>query len=294
MTTPVSVIPALSPELLDGIVARAARPDFPAFEAQLRSSGYCARPVRLRGTIQTSDHDGHRRVWSTKDEPDGVLRKACGNRREAVCPPCAERYRQDAYHLIAAGLRGGKGVPGTITAHPAVFVTLTAPSFGPVHTRPVGPDGSPRRCRPRRDDPVCPHGSSLSCSRIHGENDPCLGEPLCPSCFDYAAAVRWNNSLGTLWRYTTIYVLRAMAELTGMPQAAFKRAVRPADVKVAEYQRRGLVHLHVLARLDRAMSSYRADELHPPPPRYDSELLEQAIRKTVAEVSAPVATELGA
>lgn len=60
----------VSPELLDGIVARAARADFPAFEAQLRSSGYCARPVRLKGTIETCDAHGHRRVWSTENEPD--------------------------------------------------------------------------------------------------------------------------------------------------------------------------------------------------------------------------------
>ena len=140
-----------------------------------------------------------------------MLRKACGNRREAVCPPCAERYRQDAYHLIAAGLRGGKGVPDTIAEHPAVFVTLTAPSFGLVHTRPLGPDGQPRRCRPRRDAPVCPHGVRLSCGAVHDEDDPCLGEPLCPECFDYAGAVVWNNTLGELWRYTTIYLPRALA-----------------------------------------------------------------------------------
>ena len=125
----------------------------------------CARPGTARGrsgcagTIETCD--GRRasaRVVDATTEPDGVLRKACGNRREAVCPPCAERYRQDAYHLIAAGLRGGKGVPDTVAEHPAVFVTLTAPSFGPVHTRALGADGQPRRCRPRRDAPVCPHG----------------------------------------------------------------------------------------------------------------------------------------
>ena len=101
--------------LLGGLIERAARPDFPAFEAQLRSCGYCARPIRLSGTIETCDTDGRKRVWSTKDEPDGVLRKACGNRREAVCPPCAERYRQDAYYLVGAGLRGGKGVPATVS-----------------------------------------------------------------------------------------------------------------------------------------------------------------------------------
>ena len=82
----------MDPELVHGLVARAGRPNYPRFEAQLRSSGYCARPVLLRGRIETCDREGGRRVWSTDSEPDGVLRKACGNRREAVCPPCAERY----------------------------------------------------------------------------------------------------------------------------------------------------------------------------------------------------------
>jgi len=98
-------------ELANGLVARAARPDYPRFEAQLRSSGSCARPVLLRGRIDTCDREGRRRVWSTDSEPDGVLRKARGSRREAVCPPCAERHRGDAYQLIAAGLRGGKECP---------------------------------------------------------------------------------------------------------------------------------------------------------------------------------------
>ena len=41
------------------------------------------------------------------------------------------------------------------------------------------------------------------------------------------------------------------------------------------------------------MPNYRADELHPPSPRFDVELLERAIRAAVANVSAPVAPELG-
>jgi len=286
-------VTALGPELLQGLVERAGRSDLPAFEAQLRGSGNCARPIRLRGTVTVCDGHGHRRVWTTDTEPDGVLRKACGNRREAVCAPCAERYRQDAYHLIAAGLRGGKGVPDTISGHPAVFLTLTAPSFGVVHTRPLGPDGQPRRCRPRRDDPVCPHGVRLSCGVIHGEGDPCLGEPLCPRCFDYAGAVTWNNTLGALWRYTTIYVPRCMAERAGITQSALREQVRVAYAKVAEYQRRGLVHLHVLARLDRAMPDYRADELHAPEGRFDVELLERSIRDAIETVSAPVGRGLG-
>jgi hypothetical protein len=283
-----------APELLQELAARAARPDFPKLEAQLRSSGYCARPVRLSGRIETCDGHGRRRVWSTDTEPDGVLRKACGNRREAVCAPCAERYRQDAYHLIAAGLRGGKGVPDSVVRHPAVFVTLTAPGFGAVHTRPLGPDGTPRRCRPRRDAPTCPHGVRLSCSAVHNEDDPCLGEPLCVECFDHEGALVWNNAISELWRRTTIYLPRTLAWLTNRTQKRLRELVRVSYVKVAEYQRRGLVHLHVLIRLDRAMPAYRAHELRPPAARFDVELLEQAIRATADAVSAPLPDELGA
>jgi hypothetical protein len=283
----------LAPELVAGLVERAARPDFARFEAQLRSSGYCARPVRLRGHIEGCDANGRRRVWSTDDEPDGVLRKACGNRREAVCPSCAERYRQDAYHLIAAGLRGGKGVPNTAVDHPTVFATLTAPSFGIVHTRALGPGGQPRRCRPRRDAPTCPHGRPLSCGAIHDEDDACLGEPICPECFDHQAAIVWNNALSELWRRTTICLPRVLARLTGMTHRRLRELVRVSYVKVAEYQRRGLVHLHAVIRLDRAMPGYRAYETRPPGARFTVELLEDAIRATVAEVRAPLPDELG-
>jgi hypothetical protein len=232
-------------------------------------------------------------VWSTDDEPDGILRKACGNRREAVCPSCAERYRQDAYHLIAAGLRGGKTVPDTVVEHPAVFVTFTAPSFGVVHTCRHGRDARALPCRPRRDAEVCPHGVRMSCGQVHGDNDPCLGEPICPECFDHERAVVWNNALSELWRYTTIYLPRVIAGLVCMTQKDLKERVRFYYVKVAEYQRRGLVHLHTVIRLDRTMPRYRAHEVKPPPSRFDVELLEDAVRATAQAVHAPLPDELG-
>jgi hypothetical protein len=293
MTAGVHPLLEPSPELLRELAQRAARPDFARFEAQLRSSGYCARPVRLQGHIETCEGGQQRRVWSTDTEPDGILRKACGNRREAVCPSCAERYRGDAYQLIAAGLRGGKGLPDSVAEHPAVFFTLTAPSFGPVHTRPLGPDGQLRRCRPRRDAPTCEHGIRASCARVHAEDDPCLGEPLCLDCFDHTGAVIWNNLLGELWRRTTVYLPRTLARHVGMTQKRLRELVRVAYIKVAEYQRRGLVHLHVIARLDRAMPDYRADQLRPPDARFGAELLEQAVRDTVAHIDAPIPDELG-
>jgi hypothetical protein len=287
--------PVLDGALLAGVVERLTRPDYGAFEAQLRSSGYCARPVRLKGRVEVCDGHGRRQqVWTTDTEPDGVLRKACGNRREAVCGPCAERYRADARQLIAAGLRGGKGIPETVTGHPAIFATLTAPGFGPVHAHILDRDGRPRRCHPRRDAPVCPHGTHLSCAQTHGPNDPCLGEPLCPDCFDYTGAVVWNNLLGELWRRTTIYLPRHLAGLTGMTQKRLHEQVRVSYVKVAEYQHRGLVHLHVLMRLDRRMPAYRTGEVHPPDRRFTTQLLEDALHGAAAAVKVQAPDELGA
>jgi len=286
--------PELDP-LTQGVVDRLTRPDYERFEAQLRSSGYCAQPVRLQGRVEFCDGYGRRRqVWSTDTEPDGLLRKACGNRREAVCAPCAERYRGDVWQLIAAGLRGGKGIPESVMGHPAVFATLTAPSFGVVHAHLLGPDGQPVRCHPRRDRPVCEHGHALSCSWVHGPDDPCLGEPLCPECFDYEGAVIWNNLLGELWRRTMIYLPRHLAKLTGMTQKRLHEQVRVSYVKVAEYQHRGLVHLHPIIRLDRRMPAYRGQELRPPDRRFTTQLLEDALRGAVEAVGVTVPKELGA
>jgi hypothetical protein len=280
--------------LLDGVLERLTRPDYRAFEAQLRSSGYCERPVRLQGSVHVCDGDGPpRQVWSTHDEPDGVLRKACGNRREAVCGPCAERYRGDAWQLVAAGLQGGKGVPDSVAGHPAVFATLTAPSFGVVHAHVLGADGKPVRCHPRRERPVCAHGVALSCSRVHRPDDPCLGEPLCPDCFDYHGAVIWNNVLGELWRRTTIYLPRQLAKLLGVTQKRLHELVRVSYVKVAEYQHRGLVHVHPVIRLDRRMPKYRADEVRAPERRFTTQLLEDALRATAVAVGVQVPDELG-
>jgi hypothetical protein len=285
----------LSGALLEGVVDRLTRPDYRTFEAQLRSSGYCARPVRLNGSVEVCDGSGGRRaVWSTDGEPDELLRKACGNRREAICGPCAERYRGDAWQLIAAGLRGGKGVPESVMGHPAVFATLTAPSFGVVHTHLLDADGRPRRCRPRRDAPVCRHGMSLACSARHAADDPCLGEPLCPACFDYDGAVVWNNLLGELWRRTTIYLPRQLAAQTGMTQKRCRELVRVSYIRVAEYQHRGLVHVHPLIRLDRRMPAYRGGEVRLPDRRFTVQLLEDALRGAVEAVSVNVPDELGA
>ncbi len=161
-------------------------------------------------------------------------------------PPCAETYRRDTYHLIRSGLAGGKGVPGTVAGHPAVFATLTAPGFGPVHTRPLTPGGKTGRCRPRRKAPLCPHGRRLSCGQRHRETDACLGRPLCPDCYDYQATVVWNAHAPELWRRTVITIRRHLDKLARDEGIR----VRLSYAKVAEFQARGVVHFHAIFRLD--------------------------------------------
>jgi hypothetical protein len=219
--------------------------------------------------------------FSTDGEPDGVLLTPCGNRRAQVCGPCSEVYRGDAWQIVVSGLRGGKGVPETVAGHPIVFATFTAPSFGPVHTvRDVG--GKRLACRPRRKGETCPHGRSLRCGKRHGEDDACLGEAICTECFEYGRAVLWNHNAGRLFRRTRTYVERELARQAGVTQKVAREHVRVSYVKVAEFQRRGVVHFHTLWRLDAA-----GTELAAAPEGYDAQLLADAIAAALAKSTVP-------
>jgi hypothetical protein len=233
----------------------------------------CTRPVRLRGDIKHVDPATGQllRTIPTIGMPDGVIYKPCGNRRVTTCPGCAETYRRDAYQLIRAGLVGGKGITPEVATHPAVFATFTAPSFGPVHSRPVRQhacaDRSRCQCRPqpchaRRDTATCEHGRAAVCFIRHGRDDPKLGQPLCPDCYDYLAHVVWNNSAGELWRRTKQAIERRLTQAARRRGLALQ--VRLCHGKCAEYQARGAVHFHILLRLD-GIDHADPDRLIPPP-----------------------------
>jgi hypothetical protein len=98
----------------------------------------------------------------------------------------------------------------------------------------------------RRDLRVCPHGRRLICTVRHTENHPSLGRPLCLDCYDHAHHVVWNAWAGELWRRTTIALRRLLKPL----ERAHGVELRVSYGKVAEYQRRGVVHFHALIRLD--------------------------------------------
>jgi hypothetical protein len=271
------------------VVARAADPKLGRWHEQVAQTGYCARPVRLEGSLHQVDvgTGESREVYSTDHEPDGVLLKACGNRRASRCPQCSETYRRDAFHVVASGLRGGKGIPETVRSHPCVFATLTAPSFGPVHARRER-RGRARSCRPRHAQATCSHGRPQWCFARHQADDPALGRPLCAKCFDAEALVLWNATAPELWRRTTIYLRRALARLAGETPTALGRRVRVSYAKVAEYQARGAIHFHAVIRLDAT-----ADEVAMPPAEFTVELLARAIREAVDAVAVPL-PQLGA
>jgi hypothetical protein len=279
----------LSSSVSDDLVRRAGSPSYDRWWQQVTNTGYCTRPVQLAGHGHRIDPTTGEVLgdYTTASEPDGVLLTACGNRRAAVCPPCSATYRSDTWQLVAAGLRGGKGLPETVAEHPAIFATLTAPSFGPVHSTRAR-RGRPRPCRPARRGKWlwCEHGRPTTCDRVHSSSDSDVGTPLCPDCFDYAGAVLFNALVPELWRRTTIYLQRAVAARVGLSPTALRRQVRITFTKVAEYQARGLVHLHAVIRFDGVTDD--STQVVAPPAEYDTRLLMAALRDAARAVTVVV------
>lgn len=142
----------------------------------------------------------------------------CGSRIASKCTACAELYRGD----WAAIARSGVFDPA-VERYRFYLLTLTAPSFGRVHRVPRSPGKRVKRC---------------GCGDTHDLADVALrGVPLDPSTYDYAGQVSWNRDAGVLWDRT-------------------RRRVRDRwntaeFFLVREWQDRGVLHLHVLVRIER-------------------------------------------
>ncbi|WP_225918918.1 replication initiator [Actinocatenispora comari] len=244
-------------------IERAASSDVFDWLAHVRSAAGCSNPIRLAGSIDRIDAATGALLGttSTQDMPDGVIYKSCGNRRETVCPHCAEIYRRDAFQLIRAGVIGGNGIDTHVSHRPAVFVTFTAPSFGLVHGPRHTATGQPAPCRPRRTPDLCPHGVDLRCSRIHAKGEHINGTPLCLDCYDHDGQVVWNHTAGELWRRTIGVALRRYFDR--LTRRLGTIAVKPNCCKVAEYQARGVIHYHAVFRLD-GIDPDTGDTIDPP------------------------------
>lgn len=242
---------ATLPQSVAALVAKASQPEFGAWRRNVVRLGGCTNPIHLVGAATVYDTTTGAALLSYgSDVYGGRLLIACGNRRASVCPACSALYRADTYQLVRAGLVGGKNVPEVVSGHPRVFATLTAPGYGPVHTRRER-HGRVRPCRPRRQgEGLCPHGAPVECRERHSADDPRLGEPLCPRCYDYAGAVLWHAFASRLWHRFGLELKREVARRAGLSRTEFGEVARLSYAKVAEYQRRGLVHFHAVIRLD--------------------------------------------
>ncbi|HEU5003450.1 MAG TPA: replication initiator [Actinomycetota bacterium] len=267
---------------------------FYGWDRQVRHARYCCRPIRITGHVAEVDRGtGEVRTrFSTLNEPDNTLLVACGSRLRAKCPSCAFWHQGDAYQVVVTGLRGGKGMPLRVADHPKVFATLTAPSFGAVHARRVR-GGKVERCHPRGTE-RCPHGRRISCTARHREGDPELGTPLCPECIDTEAQVVWNAMAPKLWHRFWTYLPRELAKLLGVTQKQLRSVVVLRMAKVAEFQRRGVVHFHAVIRID-GSAPMGSTEVAPPPAAVSLELLDRAIEaaRASAFVEVPELARLG-
>ena len=263
----------------ESVAQRLRSPDFDRWLKSAASTGYCHNPVRLVGSSSTIHEPTGELLaeYTSANQSDGVTFTRCGNRRAARCESCSHEYKGDTWHMIMAGAAGGmKDVPEDVATHPMVFLTLTAPSFGAVHS-----SGIDRRTG------ECAHGVPRGCRCTHGEDDSRRGDAVCPDCYDYIGHVVWQFHAPELWRRLTISLRRELARTLGLTQREATRIVRMQFAKVAEFQRRGLVHFHAIIRLD------GVDPVNPfpaPPPFVTTAQLVAAITAAVRKtrvVAAP-------
>lgn len=235
--------PVHLPGLPDGVdheavvaqmIRRASSAGFNDWWQRVEAIGFCANPIHLTGL----DNLGREHKLFTR----------CNNRRAVVCPSCSDLYARDTWQLIHAGLRGGHhDIPSTVADHAQVFATLTAPSFGAVHTVRTAGGCHPRNAGRRE----CQHEKPLWCDRSHRDTDAELGQPLCGACYDYLAHILFTWHAPELWRRFTIRLRR------GLKCELRRRAEQPEQtrisfMKVVELQRRALPHFHAVIRLDSA------------------------------------------
>jgi hypothetical protein len=277
-------LPQLTPRTRQQLADRLTSREFDAWSAALARVGNCAHPIRLRGRSETVDARTGELLsgYASEREPLGVTLVRCGNRRASECPSCSRLYAEDVFHQIRAGIAGGKGVPTSVSVNPLVFATLTAPSFGPVHGR----RDFGRRCHPHAaGPPLCAHGRPATCQAMHADDDPALGQPLCPDCYDYVSHVVREWWAPALWRRFTIGLRRLIAGALGVPATRVGEVATVQYAKVAEFQRRGLVHFHALIRLDGPKT---ADGFAPAPAEVDASPLAELVGQAAAAVRLPV------
>lgn len=87
----------------------------------------------------------------------------------------------------------------------------------------------------------------------------------------------WNAHAPELWRRTTIAIRRRLDKLA----KADGTRVKLSYAKVAEFQRRGLIHFHAVFRLD-GHDPAHPERTVPPHPAFTAEVLAEVIRQVAS------------
>lgn len=265
--------------VVEQMVRRAGSMGYESWWRRAESVGFCAHPIQLVG----SDEYGREQVVWTR----------CNNRRAHICPSCSDLYARDTWQLVHAGAAGGHhNIPAAVADRPQVFVTLTAPSFGAVHTTTTTHTDSTRKHTVCRDPHLiggyhrCPHGKPLWCSSSHDHDGEQVGQPLCADCYDYIGHVLFTWHLPELWRRFTITLRRALRkELKDARLDA--DGVRVSFLKVVELQTRAIPHIHALIRLDPQDDNEQSDWESPFDANDLAALIQHAARTVVLTVNDP-------
>ena len=216
--------------------------------ARLRASGAPARRRRATADAATGEVV---REFASEGEPDGVLLTPCGNRRAHVCAACSEVYRGDAWQLVVVGAarRQGRARDGRRRIR---WCSRRSPRRASGRcTRSASAGGKRLPCRPRSRGETCPHGRSLACGKRHARRRSVPGRGDLPGLLRLRAVRRCGTT--TRAGCSSARGPTSSASSPARPASRRRRAreqVRVSYVKVAEFQRRGVVHFHTLWRLD--------------------------------------------
>ena len=104
-------------------------------------------------------------------------------------------------------------------------------------------------------------------------------------CYDYTGHLVWQWWAPELWRRFTIALRRQLARHLGLSETATRQLVRVQFAKVAEYQRRGVIHFHALIRLDGPPTDL--DTYPPPAVAVDSAILADLVRAAAGQSPTP-------
>lgn len=165
------------------------------------NNGSCSRPRRINGTTV--------RCW-TNDF--------------SQCASCANLNNLYTKKLIGSGFENND-------KNKYYFLTLTAPSFGTIHSVPYSVTDAMTVC---------------ACGVTHEFGSDLAGVPVDAKKYKFGATVRWNNGSAELFRRSMRYLGE---ELPGFSWAA-----------VREYQSRGSLHFHIIIRVSNDSSAVEVVE----------------------------------